>query len=229
MKPISESFDVIKKRLMEIPDEEIPVAPKRPEIKKLLVKENYDIIDEQLYDTIFWEIKEKKGFSYLFCGGVGNGKTELAKAIYETLVYLNNPLTPVFITAKQLWENYISVIKRKDEDAHRDYQEIVNLSERPVFFLDELTREATITGANTSMKPVAFIGNIIEKQYEYRKKTKLPVYSIMTANVDLEELRRIYDEHVFDRLIEEFQVVVFNNPSYRKKKMKKPIPIGGSR
>lgn len=164
-----------------------------------------------------WLVDTNTKPSLLLYGGIGNGKTTVARAIHRAISGLyttakNNaviegniergdPLTkytkPTYISAQQIVDNVLS-----DEDKARC------LLKNDLIIIDDLGCEpvsAKVFG--TELTPIV---EILRSRYESMKST------VITTNLDLNGIEKTYGARILDRIIETFELIAFENKSYRK-------------
>ncbi len=132
----------------------------------------------------------------ILCGGVGSGKTTLMIALQKA-INLMNDFTHVpalaLTTAKGIANHeplYARYLERTEPLG------IDDLGNEP----SEVHRWGNITS------PVA---DILERRYAQR------LFTIVSTNLTLEQIKGHYGERVSDRLIELCEIIEFTNPSYR--------------
>ena len=132
----------------------------------------------------------------LLCGGVGSGKTTLMIALQKAINILNEltHVQPLAITtakdiasSEQYYHKYLERIEPLGID---------DLGNEP----SEVHRWGNITS------PIA---DIVERRYALR------LFTIITTNLTLDQIKEHYGERIGDRLIEMCEVIEFTNESYR--------------
>lgn len=139
----------------------------------------------------------------LLYGRVGSGKTTLLKAIGELirLVHYSSRLSEQravrFVTAIEL----AKLAKDKPEEFDRMIR----------------VEMLAIDDVGTEPETVKHYGNVITPITEallFRYDARL--FTLCTSNLDLDGMRMRYDERVYDRIVEMFNKIAYNNGSYRK-------------
>lgn len=142
----------------------------------------------------------------LLCGLYGNGKTTLAKAIKHFIEWIteldlgyNGRELVCFMTSRQITRLCENEKKRDEYDA---------LFTRKMLIIDELGEEPKeILRFGNIENPLL---NIIYERYDKR------LFTIITTNLNTDEISAKYGERVYDRFSEILTSIVFENDSYRK-------------
>lgn len=145
----------------------------------------------------------------MLCGLYGNGKTTLAKAIMWLIGYISerelgfcNRVKVVFKTAKDICRLCAASEKFKEQ-----YDEYDDLFREQILIIDDLGYEPTeIMVYGMIHTPII---DLICERYAQRRMT------IITTNLDVDDLKAKYGERVYDRFTEMFTTIVFENDSYR--------------
>lgn len=163
-----------------------------------------------------WMVDEKTKSSLLLFGGVGNGKTTVAKsirravsalattaknnAIIENNVERRDPLalysTPAFYSAQSIVDETLSDEERYNKLIKSDLIIIDDLGCEPV--------SAKVFG--TELTPTL---EILRSRYDSMRST------VITTNLDLESIRTRYGGRILDRMIETYEFIAFESKSYR--------------
>lgn len=142
----------------------------------------------------------------LLCGLCGNGKTTLARAIQHFVQWITEAELGYdgreqvyFMTSRQILRLF------KNEKKKNEYEALFT---RRMLIIDELGEEP---------KEVVQYGNIenpiielINERYDKR------LFTIITTNLNTDEINAKYGERVYDRFCEMLTSIVFENDSYRK-------------
>lgn len=156
-----------------------------------------------------WLINPRSTPGLLLCGLYGNGKTTLAKAIAWLIEYLSERelgysdrvIMPLY-TAKDICRLCAASEKFKEQ-----YDEYRKLFTEPMMIIDDLgeePREVMVYGM-----PHTPIIDIISKRYDAQQMT------IITTNLDVDQLKGKYGGRITDRFREMLTSIVFENESYR--------------
>jgi len=134
----------------------------------------------------------------LICGGVGNGKTTMARALFKTIQKCNN-IAFREITAA----NFAQLEAQRDENRYN----LVNIKQADFLLLDDLGVEpVSVKVWGNEVSPVA---ELLTQRYHLQK------FTIVTSNLKEIELEERYGARVADRIREMFNVLTFRNESYR--------------
>lgn len=164
----------------------------------------------------------------MLCGLYGNGKTTLAKAIMWLIGYIteselgfSNRVNVVFKTAKDICRLCAASEKFKEQ-----YDEYDDLFRERILIIDDLGEEPTeVMVYGMIHTPII---DLICERYAQRRMT------IITTNLETDDLKAKYGERVYDRFTEMITTIVFENDSYRPEqkavhnKVADPRPGGDS-
>ncbi len=168
-------------------------------------KINKDIFEKLFNYALNFLDLEKEGKGLLLTGAVGTGKTHLAVAIANHLMY--EQIIPVkFGNVTTL----LSEVKSSyDKQATESEAEIIkSLSRVRLLIIDDLGKEKASEWSNN------IIYTVINNRYENYKPT------IVTTNLNIKELENTIGEATVSRLIEMCDGVKVNGEDYRKNKLK---------
>ncbi len=154
---------------------------------------------EHLQKAANWLLKvQRPKAGLIICGGTGNGKTTMARALAATIQKCNNQAVTQ-ITALQ----FAALEAERDENRYN----LIRYRQAPVLFLDDLGTEAT---------SVKVWGNVISPVVELiYQRYNLQMFTIATSNLNPRQLAEKYGDRVGDRIREMFNVLAFTNDSYR--------------
>ena len=134
----------------------------------------------------------------IICGGTGNGKTTMARALSETIQKCNNTAV-TRMTALQ----FAALEAQRDENRYK----LIQCRQAPLLFLDDVgTEEASVKVWGNVISPVV---ELIYQRYDLQN------FTIATSNLNPRQLAEKYGDRVGDRIREMFSVLAFNNESYR--------------
>lgn len=144
---------------------------------------------------------ENPKFGVMLCGTYGNGKTTLLYAFQSALNYLND--LQAFDEDKG-----IMILGAKDITAQsKDYKRFRTICDYPMLAIDDMGREP---------KEVLDYGNVLSPVIdllEYRYNEQL--FTIITTNLNSEEIRERYKARIADRFNEMLEVIIFEDGSFR--------------
>ncbi len=140
---------------------------------------------------------ESRETGLLLLGDVGRGKTTILKAIQQTLI----KTTP-------LSKNYDLIVSATTIARYcTDVERIDNLSRRPLLIVDDIgTEPSEVQNYGTTYTPIS---EILEVRYNALSTT------ILTTNASKEMLKNHYGNRIFDRMREQYRLIVFRGESYR--------------
>lgn len=132
-------------------------------------------------------------FGIMLCGQPGNGKTTLMHAIYNVCRYRGE--SALFTTGKKIIR------------AVEDGMDVEIFQGEKLMFIDDLGAER---------KEVQEFGNVLTPmvdllEHRYAKR----LFTVVTTNLDADQLGEKYGARLRDRFREMFIVVPFTNPSFR--------------
>lgn len=159
--------------------------------------------------TMVYEGQVKGVADLMLCGLYGNGKTTLAKALAWLIGYItereygySRRANVRFYTAKDICRLCAASEKFKEQ-----YDQYDDIFREPMIIIDELgeePREVMVYG----MIHTPLI-DLIGERYAQQRMT------IITTNLDVDELKAKYGERIYDRFTEMITSVIFENDSYR--------------
>lgn len=170
-------------------------------------------VDESLKGIIRqaarWLINPDGTPGLMLCGLYGNGKTTLAKAIARLVEYVTeresgytHRSTMRFVTAKEVCR--ICAASEKYKDQHDLYDGLFSEEMMIIDDLGEEPKEVMVYGMIHT--PII---DLLSNRYARQRLT------IVTTNLDTDELRDKYGQRIFDRMREMFTTIVFENESFR--------------
>lgn len=138
----------------------------------------------------------------LLYGGVGNGKTTLAKAICKTIGILYDS---AYSTERK---GVCRISALEVARCANDSESFTRLKNQELLFIDDIgTEPANIKSWGNEISPVT--------ELLYFRYDRL-LFTIMTSNLNDEELKNRYGLRIADRLAEMFDRLYYQNRSYRK-------------
>ena len=194
---------------------------------------DYNIDNPKIIEKIREDMTGGGPYHYLFQGKVGTGKTYLAQSIVQSYPNnynyypSNNPIgRPGMIIVRDYYREYLDFNKLRGYGAVQDLKANERLMNKRFLCIDDIGNEKPAT-----VPAHEYIGLIIEKRYEQIKRGECHA-TILTTNLDSDQLTAMYGSRVTDRIYEFFQVMKFDRgrdllgkerPSYRREKMAPPI------
>jgi DNA replication protein DnaC len=155
------------------------------------------------YANNFKKIKQE-GLGLLVYGNPGNGKSYLSFAIANELLKKQQPV--ICISINGLLERIRETYSRWGREGETEI--LKSLGNADLLVIDDLGVEQSTDWSVTK------IYNIIDSRY----RNKLPL--IVTTNHTLDDLKELYGERTYDRLIEMCTPIQNNGQSIRKEKAK---------
>ncbi len=156
-------------------------------------------------------LTDSKGKPGLFlCGLCGNGKTTLARAIAALIEHvtakeygLSHRTTMRMVTAGEICR--LCALSERFKEDRDEYSGLFNEKMLIIDDLGEEPLEMIVYGM--PLRPVA---DILSRRYARQQIT------IVTSNLNTDELRQKYGERLYDRFREMLTSIIFTNPSYRR-------------
>ena len=168
-----------------------------------------EFIDDQLRQMAKWLTTVTPKFGIVLCGGCGNGKTTMLKALQNLINRLQ--IRKPKATAGSLYGAYYGLqivdalqIAQLCKTNHTKYLE---LAQDDMLAIDDLgTEPVEIMDYGNIMTPVI---DLLTKRYEAQ------LFTIVTTNLDPKDIRKRYGDRIADRLNEMMAKIVYRNSTYR--------------
>lgn len=171
-----------------------------------------DDTGKHILDAARWLINPNSTPGLLLCGLYGNGKTTLAKAIASLIGYVSRSeygysqrIAVRLYTAKDIIR--LCADSEKFKDSHEKYRSLFTEQIMIIDDLGEEPKEVMVYGMLHT--PVI---DIISQRYASQ------LITIITTNLDTDELGAKYGPRIFDRFREMLTSIVFENDSFRTNK-----------
>ena len=147
---------------------------------------------------------DNQKFGMIFLGLCGNGKTTMLYAFQQSVNYLNR--NNLFEDSSQVG---IQIMDAKEiAGIAKDVKEFRTIKNRPMLAIEDMGREPTeVLDYGNILNPVI---DLIEYRYDAQ------LFTIITTNLNPNEIRAKYGARVADRFNEMLESIVFKNKSYRK-------------
>jgi DNA replication protein DnaC len=168
-----------------------------------------EFIDGQLQQMAKWLTAVTPKFGIVLCGGCGNGKTTMLKALQNLIRRLQ--IRKPTATTGSLYGAYYGLtivdalhIAQLCKTNHTKYLELV---QDDMLAIDNLgTEPVEVMDYGNIMTPVI---DLLTKRYEAQ------LFTIVTTNLDPKDIRKRYGDRIADRLNEMMAKIVYRNPTYR--------------
>ena len=148
-------------------------------------------------------------FGIMLCGGVGNGKRTMMKAIQSLLIHLKIEIR--YNTSFDTLGMRIVSAKELCRLIRSDYKNILEFQAIDMLGIDDLgEEEATIMDYGNRITPVI---DLLSLRYERM------LFTMVTTNLTPKQVRSIYGDRIADRFNEMMLIISFENLSFRT-----PIP-----
>lgn len=145
----------------------------------------------------------------LLYGTVGTGKTTMMLALCRVVNFFARPDYGE-LTLNNTYRKVINVIRAKDvvEAYQNDRQLYDTMCKVELLAIDEFGVEAIdVKSFGNSNEPII---DLLSMRYDRRRCT------VISSNLDLDEIRSRYGLRLQDRFVEMFKMVAFTGKSYRK-------------
>ena len=168
-----------------------------------------EFIDDQLRQMAKWLTTVTPQFGIVLCGGCGNGKTTMLRALQNLVRRLQ--IRKQTATTDSLYGAYYGVtivdalqITQLCKTNHTKYLELV---QNDMLAIDDLgTEPVEVMDYGNIMTPII---DLLTKRYEAQ------LFTIVTTNLDPKDIRKRYGDRIADRLNEMMAKIVYRNPTYR--------------
>ena len=168
-----------------------------------------EFIDDQLRQMAKWLTTVTPKFGIVLCGGCGNGKTTMLKALQNLIrcLQIHKPKA----TTESLYGAYYGLqivdalqIAQLSKTNHTKYLEV---AQEDMLAIDDLgTEPVEVMDYGNIMTPII---DLLTKRYEAQ------LFTIVTTNLDPRDIRKRYGDRIADRLNEMMAKIVYRNPTYR--------------
>jgi len=145
-----------------------------------------------------------KSMNLFFNGAPGLGKTFLSACIAR--VVAEHGYSVVYDMASSIFNTFADAKFSRDEDADEARREVKRYLECDLLIVDDLGTEMT----NSFI--VSALYELVNTRLVTNRKT------IVSSNLTIGELRRLYSEQIMSRLEGEYQVLTFRGEDIRKKR-----------
>ena len=169
-----------------------------------------EYVEKQLHDMASWLTSQSSSFGILLCGGCGNGKSTMLKALQQLLNYLHipKPYNDGTYGIQIVDAKYIAYLCKNNYESYRKLISVDMLG------IDDLgTEPSEVMDYGNIYTPVI---DLLTKRYEEQ------LFTIITTNLTPQQIREHYGERIADRLNEMVKKIVFNNASYRTDRFAAP-------
>lgn len=168
-----------------------------------------DAIEEQARQVAKCLTANDSKFGIVLCGGFGNGKTTMMKALQNLLNYLKIP-NPNQTSSTGYNKNYgLPIINVMDiVEARKSAPAKFQIwTECDMLGIDDLgTEPVEIMDYGNVMCPIV---ELLTKRYDAK------LFTIITTNLEPKDIRQRYGPRIADRLNEMMTKVIYRNPTYR--------------
>ena len=164
-------------------------------------------LEKQLHEMAHWLTSPSSHFGMMLCGGCGNGKSTMLKAIQQLLnsLHIPKPDNDGTYGIQIVDAKYIAHLCKNNHEAYRKLISVDMLG------IDDLgTEPSEVMDYGNVYTPVI---DLLTKRYEEQ------LFTIITTNLTPQQIREHYGDRIADRLNEMVKKIVFNNGTYRTDKL----------
>lgn len=185
------------------------------QLKNLVLPEGHIVLNEGFYERVDMLIENNQSFGFMFTGIPGSGKSNLgdviAKSINSKLEISEKKMEK--IPLYELWSKFMKTMSSNYSDKSEQLEAHKGPFCRALQFIDDLGSELAISEKAPRLT-VELIQIMYDRYKELKEKRKRYAF-ILTTNLKSTEIRAIYGDRIYDRLMEMFEIVVFPDKSFR--------------
>lgn len=169
------------------------------------------VLDENTYRNLVslatYLTDPRPKFGVLLCGTCGNGKTTLVYALQRAINFLDNRNHFTFLG--EYFEVGMRIVDAKElVQVSRNIRDFNDLRRKSMLAIDDMGKEpAEVLDYGNVTNPVI---DMIEYRYHHQ------LFTVITTNLDPEQIKKKYGTRVADRFREMLHVIVFQDISYRR-------------
>ncbi len=170
-----------------------------------------DFVEDQVKQVAKCLTANTGKFGIVLCGGCGNGKTTMLKALQNLVRRLDILKPNLPPNAGYSSENYyvFTIVNAMHIAQLRrtDYTRFCKLAQADILGIDDLgTEPAEVQDYGNIMCPMK---ELLAMRYDAQ------LFTVFTTNLEPKDIRQRYDDRIADRLNEMMTKVVYRNPTYR--------------
>ena len=168
-------------------------------------------VEEQLKQVANCLTANTAKFGIVLCGGCGNGKTTMLKALQNLVRRLEILKPNISPNAGHSSDNYYSftIVNAMQivQIRKTDYNKFCKLAEADILGIDDIgTEPAEVQDYGNFIYPIK---GLLAMRYDAQ------LFTVFTTNLEPKEIRQRYGDRIADRLNEMMTKVVYRNPTYR--------------
>lgn len=166
-------------------------------------------VDDQIRQVAKFLTSDTPKFGIVLCGGCGNGKTTMLRALQNLINVLEIP-NPNRTSGTESGENYgltvVDTIKIV-QLCKTDHKRFLELARYDMLGIDDLgTEPVEVMDYGNIMTPLI---DLLTKRYDAQ------LFTVVTTNLAPNDIRKRYGDRIADRLNEMMVKIVYRNPTYR--------------
>jgi len=166
-----------------------------------------EYLERQLNEMAHWLTSPSSHFGILLCGGCGNGKSTMLKALQQLLnaLHIPKPYNEGTYGIQIVDAKYIAYLCKNNYEAYRKLISVDMLG------IDDLgTEPSEVLDYGNVYTPVI---DLLTKRYEEQ------LFTVITTNLTPQQIRGHYGDRIADRFNEMVRKIIFDNGTYRTDKL----------
>lgn len=175
-------------------------------------------VEEQLRQIAKCLTEETSKFGIVLCGGCGNGKTTMLKALQSLIrrLKISNPSHGLGVGLEGCYGLTVVNAMQIAQFRKTDYNRFLYLTQTDLLGIDDLgTEPAEVQDYGNIMYPIK---ELLTMRYGAQ------LFTVFTTNLEPKDIRQRYDNRIADRLNEMMVKIVYNNKTYRTDNVQLPHP-----
>lgn len=175
-------------------------------------------VEEQLRQIAKCLTEETSKFGIVLCGGCGNGKTTMLKALQDLIRRLKipNPSHGLGVGLEGCYGLTVVNAMQIAQFRKTDYNRFLYLTQTDLLGIDDSgTEPAEVQDYGNIMYPIK---ELLTMRYDAQ------LFTVFTTNLEPKDIRQRYDNRIADRLNEMMVKIVYNNKTYRTDNVQLPHP-----
>lgn len=169
-------------------------------------------IEDQIKQVAKCLTTSSEKFGVVLCGGCGNGKTTMLKALQNLVRRLEIIKSDISPNAGHSSDNYYgftitNAMQIAQLRSRTDYSQFCKFARTDILGIDDVGIEpAEVQDYGNIMCPIK---ELLAMRYDAQ------LFTVFTTNLEPKDIRQRYGDRIADRLNEMMTKVVYRNPTYR--------------